>query len=165
MLTPILISIRDRLAAEVPAAKYVGFDNNQIEEGIRPSVKFPCILVNHAEVEWSSLGQNKQLGTGEFRIHIITEQLTPSSSRASGTQTNHALAGYDIERAVFLALHGWACPAAANNRMARIRTGSRAADDLLSITVTFRLNVPEDYPPLTQPLGITPTPVITTQQS
>ena len=72
----------------------------------QPPVKFPCALLDIANVNYTQLGQLAQAAMGDIEITVANLQLSPSSHKS--LQRDNAYAIMDIMDKIHQDLHGWA---------------------------------------------------------
>lgn len=163
----VLTDIQAQLAT-VSLLKYTDQDSGQLDYyGNNPPVAWPCGLVGLERVQWKSLGGLKQEGAAVIRIRVANQRLVPSSSRASATQKDAAMAIHRQVDAVTKALHGWtanqlAVPAGqiTYGKLTRTATNRIPREDGLQVyEVFFSVAVYEDFTP--PPITVMATPVIT----
>jgi len=71
----------------------------------QPPVKFPCALLDIANVDYSQLGNLAQTANGTVEITIANFQLTPSSGKAPRKENAYAV--FDIMDKIHQHLHGF----------------------------------------------------------
>src|SRR5690606_7773624 len=102
-----------RIKAQVAAVRYVNQDLGQLENYNpntgRPAVSFPCVLIDFDNFNADDLTDKIQELEGDVIIRIALDTWSNSSSLNNSDTRSKALAYYDIEHAVYKALHAW-CP-------------------------------------------------------
>lgn len=112
----LLIDIQTRLAAQVNEIKWTDQDLGQLEHfEYKPSVSFPCALIDFAQANYSALAENAQIGDIAIQIRLGFAPFSASNNVAPTNVREKALSFYDIEQKVFEALMGWAPDAPAGN--------------------------------------------------
>jgi hypothetical protein len=106
----LFIAIQDRLKDKLVPAKLKWVDQNfgQLENyEIKPSVNFPCALIDLTGFSYDDMPNGLQMGSGRVVISIGTTPFTNSSSATPIQYREKALEYYEIEHAVHTALHNW----------------------------------------------------------
>lgn len=105
----IYLKIVERLTAQVPELRYIDQDMGQLENyTMKPPVSFPCALIELGDFDFDDMaGKNMQHGEGLVLIRFATESWSPSNNLAPTQIREKALAYYDIEQKIHVALHGW----------------------------------------------------------
>ncbi len=100
--------IQNRLAAEIPALKYIDEDWGQLDD-YSPNfpVKWPCALIDISQVSYSNAGRQSQLGVAAITITVADVKLTNSSSKAPAGQIAAQATYLQLVKAIHTALHGW----------------------------------------------------------
>lgn len=100
--------IQNRLASEIMALKYVDEDWGQLDD-YSPNfpVKWPCALIDIAQVQYSNLGKTAQLGEAAITITIADIKLLNSSSKAPANQKAEQANYLQLIKDVHACLHGW----------------------------------------------------------
>lgn len=103
-----LLAIEERMQLKVPSIKWVDQDLGQLEEDTdRPSVAFPCVLIDFGSTNYSELHEGEQWADNTLQMRI---GFNPYSSAAVATpleQRQKALAYYEIEQQVYQAFQYW----------------------------------------------------------
>jgi hypothetical protein len=106
----IWLSIQTRLVANCPALKFIDLDTGQLEyhdSEMRPAVLLPCALFDFSKVNFEDLSFNVQEGEGVLEVRTGVNPFTQATHYFTDTQKANALAFFDIDHAVYLALQGW----------------------------------------------------------
>ncbi len=104
----IITAIQTRLSSEVPTLKYIDEDWGQLDYySPNPPVKWPCVLIDVQDAQWSNLGSLKQQGLLQLSIKVIDLRLSNSSHAAPKGQKNNSKSFYTLTQAIYKALHGW----------------------------------------------------------
>lgn len=99
-----------RLSTQVPALKMIDFDMGQLgvlEMDVRPSVKFPCALIDISYPRCTDEGGGIQLVEPLIRIRLAFETPLPTDSNATEARRATALAVFDAVDLVYSSLQGW----------------------------------------------------------
>lgn len=99
----IFLSIQNKLA-EIAELKHIDKNWGQLLHE-QPPVKFPCALLDIAEVNYSQLGMLAQTANAAIEITIANLRHTPSSGKAPRKEDAYAVMGI-IEK-IHQLLHGW----------------------------------------------------------
>lgn len=100
----IFLDIQNKLS-NITELKYIDKNWGQLLYE-QPPVKFPCALLDIANVNYTQLGQLAQTAMGDIEITVANLQLSPSSHKS--LQRNNAYAIMDIMDKIHQDLHGWA---------------------------------------------------------
>ena len=100
----IFLDIQNKLS-NITELKYIDKNWGQLLYE-QPPVKFPCALLDIANVNYTQLGQLAQTAVGDIEITVANLQLSPSSQKS--LQRNNAYAIMDIMDKIHQDLHGWA---------------------------------------------------------
>ncbi len=134
-MNQILRNIQERLTT-IEALKYVDEDWGQIDYyEHHPPVKWPCVLFDIHEVEYTNLGyyhlktpRNRQKGVFEVRFTLANVKLSNTSGRAPETQRNNAWNAHSLLQLIHDKLHGF-IPGENAGRMMRTRMMRIKRDD------------------------------------
>lgn len=120
--------------SEVKDLKYIDEDWGQLNY-YQPPVKWPCCLIDIANVNYSNLGvdraqqpQNRQLGKISVKITLATLKLTNTSMQAPQVQKDQAWFIWDLAQTIHEKLHGF-CPEANCSKMLRRSLERTQRDD------------------------------------
>jgi len=104
----IFLSLMERIEATVPEIKHIDQDLGQIEgASSRPSVAFPCVLVDFENWVFENHTDNCQKGEGDVIITLAFAQYVPSSESAGPEYRAEALKYYEHEQKIHMSLQGW----------------------------------------------------------
>ena len=76
----IFLAIQNRLS-EIPALKYIDKDWGQLQYE-QPPVKWPCALIDVANIDFKQLGRGCQQGEADITVTVANIRLVRSSSKA-----------------------------------------------------------------------------------
>ena len=100
----IFLSIQEKLSG-VSELKHIDKNWGQLLYE-KPPVKFPCALLDVAEIDYSQLGNLAQTADDvAVEIIIANFRLTPSSGKAPRKHNSYAV--FDIIKDIHEILHGW----------------------------------------------------------
>lgn len=99
----IFLSIQEKLA-EITELNHIDKNWSQLLHS-QPPVKFPCALLDIANVDYSQMGQLAQTANGIVEITIANFRLTQSSGKAPRKEEAYAV--FDIIEKIHQLLHGW----------------------------------------------------------
>lgn len=104
----LLTALQTRVKELLPAIKWVDQDYGQLEYyDQRPAVEFPCLLVDFDNFQFEDAGEAIQFATGNVVLRLAfapysnTSNITPDQWKQKGLQY------YELEWALYKALHGW----------------------------------------------------------
>jgi hypothetical protein len=103
----LLENIKNRLSENVTALRYI--DENWGQLNIAdPPVKFPLVLIDIEDVQWSNQTKHVQDGIATVSIQVANMKLSNTNRRAPETQRIRAAHILDIMDSIHAVLHGWA---------------------------------------------------------
>lgn len=102
----LFLAIQTQLADLVPAVKWIDQDLGQLELE-RPPVNYPCLLVDFDEFKYDDAGEAIQFAEGFVSIRLAFQAWSNTNSVTPSQWKEKGLSFYDIEWAVYKALHGW----------------------------------------------------------
>lgn len=131
--------ILNRLKTEVPEIRYVNHDLGQLEQP-KPSVSWPCILIDLDEFEFTDVaGNNKQLADGFIVLRIGFQQWSKTSSITPDSVREKGLGYYELEAKIYKALHSWA-PQGFGRLLRRKASTEKRDDDVRVRLLVFAVN-------------------------
>lgn len=138
-------AMQERIASEVPEIKWTDLDIGQLEHyDIRPSVNFPCALIDFPSTNFSGEFNQVQFATQLIQCRLAfapfsnTNNITPEDVRGLGLQY------FEIEWKLYKAFQGW-CPASEICQpLTRIADGTEKRDDALKVRVLMFNTSSED---------------------
>ncbi|MFU8844008.1 MAG: hypothetical protein ACNA7V_09405 [Bacteroidales bacterium] len=136
----LLENIKTRLSAKVPALSYIDENWGQLSMP-NPPVKFPMVLTDIEEVQWSNQAKHLQSGIATVSIQLADMKLGNTNRKAPDHQRNRAAHILDIMSAIHAALHGWA-QQNSHGPMTRTSTRKLTRDDgirLFDMTYTCQI--------------------------
>jgi hypothetical protein len=98
-----------RLVSKVPELRYVDADLGQLDHyDIRPSVSWPCCLIDLDEFKFFETGNKlRQIGDGFISLRIGMVRYGESNNLVADNVRLNALRFYSIENKINQVLHGW----------------------------------------------------------
>ena len=104
----LLIALQDRLKAKVPAIRWIDQDTGQLEvQAERPPVSFPCVLIDFENFLFEDAGEAIQFASGTVLLRLAWPPFSQTNNVTPAEWKEKGLAYYDIEWAIYKALHGW----------------------------------------------------------
>jgi len=106
----LFLAIQQHIQDNITAINYIDQDLGQLKNDrntVRPSVTFPCALIDFEDFNFESLAENAQTAKGTIVLRL---GFAPFSNSSQSTPTNYiesAISYYDIEWDLHKALHGW----------------------------------------------------------
>jgi hypothetical protein len=104
LINELFTQTRDRIKSQVPAVRFIDFDNGQLELYDTPPVSYPCALIDVSDVAFNDGGDNENWALCEvtvklaFEVYENTNHLTPSDDAlnhsATLTAVMNALRGF-----------------------------------------------------------------------
>jgi hypothetical protein len=105
----LFIDISDRLKSKVLELRWIDQDFGQLEMfEYKPSVSFPCALIDFIQANYTNEAQNGQFGELMIQVRLGFTPFSQSSLISPTDVREKALSFYDVEQKVFEALMGWA---------------------------------------------------------
>lgn len=140
----LLIALQDRIKTEIPDIRWIDQDLGQLESyGDRPAVSWPCALIDFTNFRYEDASDLIQFAEGTVTIRLA---FPPFSNTNSLTPTNFkekALQFYDIEWAIYKALHGWKPDG--YGYMSRTNVSTEKRNDIIRVRqISFSITF-EDY--------------------
>ncbi|HXS38321.1 MAG TPA: hypothetical protein VN721_16585 [Flavipsychrobacter sp.] len=74
---------------------------------VRPSVSFPCILIDFSNWRFSNMSENAQLAEGDVILRLGFQPFSGSGQETPEAYREKSINYYDIEWAIHQALQGW----------------------------------------------------------
>lgn len=99
----IFLDIQTKLA-EITELKHIDKDWGQLQYE-QPPIKFPCALLDIANVNYSQMGNLAQQAEGDIEITVANLRLTNTSYRNPNREDAYAV--FDIIDDIHQVLHGW----------------------------------------------------------
>ena len=111
----IFLDLQNRITAQVPAVIFIDMDYGQLETKGRPSVAFPCILLDFKSWKFQELSLKAQTGDGIICVKIATDPYSSTSNITPETYKEAALSILDLEWQIYRALEGYKPVVAVDN--------------------------------------------------
>jgi len=105
----LFLNLRKHISNACGSIRYVNADLGQLdffEE--RPSVSFPCVLIDIGDTKFEDIANNAQLGDGIISIRIGLTNYADTSSLAPEDVAERGCEYWEIEQEVHEQLQGWA---------------------------------------------------------
>ena len=137
-------AIMARIKAQVPAIRYASQELGQLENYNpstgRPSVTFPCVLIDFDNFAASDLTYGIQDLTGDVIVRIALDTWSSASSLTPADVRAQALNYYDVEWNLYCALHGWSPNPDTAGYLTRTGVQTEKRDDAIRVReMRFRL--------------------------
>ncbi len=94
------------LLNEIPEIKWVDFNTGQLHEE-RPSVAYPCALVEIDLPRCEDIGEGLQRVNAEFSVKLAVKAIGETNTKAPTPQRSLALQYFDVVSKVEQKLHGY----------------------------------------------------------
>lgn len=139
----LLLKFQDRITAQVPEIKWIDQDLGQLEHyEIRPSVAWPCVLIDFGNTNYDEMPGNVQWGNAAFSLRLGFPSFSPSQSGAPTSVKEQALQYYELEQFLYQAIQGYdgdglIQPATRINAMTERRDGDNFRVRVLVFNTTF----------------------------
>ena len=103
----LIADLKTRLSA-ITAIKYIDEDWGQLDYySPNQPVKWPCVIMDVNQVNWSNQGEHVQIGLAQVSIRIADMRLANSNPKAPASQQANAASIFDLISDVYSSLHGW----------------------------------------------------------
>lgn len=97
-----------RIQSAAPSIKWQDQEFGQLEfYTTRPAVLFPCTLLDYDEWVFSETSKGVQQGNGFLTVRLAFEPFTNTSGNVPLPRREVGMQFWELEREVFIALHGW----------------------------------------------------------
>jgi len=152
------LKLVDQLKTECPNIRYIDQDLGQLEHyDMRPAISIPCALIDIDDIAFEHNGDNAQTGEGIIQVRIGMQPYSDSNNLVPDSVREKALAFYEHEQEVYLALQGFSQD---NFRdLNRVSAKTEKRNDTLRVRVIrFRFGL-EDYSAMPQVNTVTDVPV------
>lgn len=109
-MTELFVEISNRLQQQVPQLKWIDEDTGQLDnfEGERPSVAFPCALIDVQFPSCDDFAQRYQQCTANIRVRVAFDTTGERTSTKTPQQARElSLHKYAVTDAVYRALQGF----------------------------------------------------------
>lgn len=163
----LLENIKIRLGEKVLALRHIDEDWGQMSM-LNPPAKFPLVLIDIEEVQWSNQAKHLQSGIATISIQVADMKLSNSNRRAPVSQREKAGHILDVMTQIHAALHGWA-DKATHGPITRTLTRKMTRDDgIRHFEMTYTCQIIDDaakmgtilYPMTPEKIGVdTETPI------
>jgi hypothetical protein len=138
MIKEIFTSIQTKITTDVPAVRFIDFEQGQFEDEM-PPVSFPAVLVSFTNSTFFNLGKGAQFGTqllsirAAFKVRERTHSIAKPAFKAVG------LAHLDILEAIKKALAGLS--GASFNGLVLLSESNEAREDYRIYTLSYECSV------------------------
>lgn len=144
----LIIAIMERLKSEVPELRWIDQDLGQLEMEGRPSVGFPCLLIDFGGWKYETIGENIQDASGFVILRLAVDAWSNTNSLTHAKWREQGLSFYDLEWKIYKALQGWKPPHSEEREygyMLRTNTDREEREDNLRVrSMSFSCSY-EDY--------------------
>lgn len=104
----LLIAICDRLRSGVPTLRWIDAEEGQLEAFERPSVAFPCALVDISYVNCRTYSGGSQQVKANVAVRVAFQRVAASSNASAPMPARLcALSRFDTLKAIHKALQWW----------------------------------------------------------
>ena len=105
----LFLALSNHIKTNVPEIKWIDQDFGQLEQfEYRPTVNFPCVLIDFPMAQYSQLSELSQLGDVTVQLRMGFAPFSHSHAAAPTNVREQALEYYQIEQKVFEAVQGFA---------------------------------------------------------
>lgn len=152
-------AILTKLDTDVPELRYINQEMGQLEEP-RPSVSWPCALLDIDEFEFTEVGNDpKQLGDGFIILRLGLQKWSSISSLAPALVRERGLANYELENKIISVLHNWA-PNGFGRLLRRKVSSEKREDDIRVRVLAFAVNFEDSAAVPVRTITARPNPII-----
>lgn len=108
LFAQLFLAIQQRIATQVPEIKHIDQDLGQLEYyQERPSVAFPCVLIDFATTNYANHGNSVQWAELSITIRLGFAPFTSALSVFPDVSKEAALQYYELEHKLYEALAGF----------------------------------------------------------
>lgn len=138
----ILLAIEQHLYEQCTFAKHIDFNEGQLDYyGSEIPLKYPAILIDFQDANFTDTSQLKQNGTATFTFTIATQKLTNSSAKAPVEQKRKSLEILVLSQLLHEKIHGWR-PTQKTGKLLRRRISKQRRDDAILVYIlTYTMSV------------------------
>lgn len=143
----IFIGIQQHIVNTIPAINYIDQDLGQLKKDhntLRPSVAFPCILIDFEDCSFENLSENVQTAKGNVVLRLGFAPYSNSSQSTPQDYIENAINYYDIEWDLHKTLQGWS-PSTDIGTLTRIYAGTQQRTDSIRVRELRYSFAFEDY--------------------
>lgn len=102
------IALQDYIKANVTSIKHIALDIGQLDYyEIRPSVAFPCVLIDFIDASFNDEGQKVQWGNFYIQTRLGFSPFSKADSLTPDVSVKAALQYFEVENQLYKALQGW----------------------------------------------------------
>jgi hypothetical protein len=99
-------SLCDRLETNVPALRWIDWDNGQLEAE-RPAVTYPCCLIDLIYPSCDDIAKQEQIADVEIVLRISFDHRGATNAATSAENRTTAMSVFDTIEDVHKQLQGW----------------------------------------------------------
>lgn len=141
-----LKELMTRLDTEVAELKWIAEDLGQLEESeIRPSVNFPCALIDFPNTSYSNLADNRQQGTLSITIRLGFNPYSNTHSELPDSSLEKSVERFEIEQKVVNILNGWGVEDLFQSLVRTNVTTEKRGDGMRVRVITFTSLYQDEY--------------------
>jgi len=108
LFAQLFLAIQTRIINMVPEIKWIDQDVGQLEHyEVRPSVQFPCILIDFMNTQYNQEGNNTQMVNLQIELRLGFSPFQSANSVSPDISKQQALQFYEVEQKVYEALNNW----------------------------------------------------------
>lgn len=102
----LFLEIEERIKEKVPEVKYIDLNMGQFEQGIRPGVMFPAVLIEFDDI-LAETNHSWRRDRVDIKIWVVCESYAQSQQSAPLAVRQKAMEYLDVTEKVVDALHLW----------------------------------------------------------
>lgn len=158
----LFVSVQDRIKTAVTSVKWIDQDFGQLDYNqneYRPTVLFPCTLIDITGWSFEDLGNGLQKGTGNVVLRFATAPFSNSNQATPTPQKEKALVIYEIEYLLAKALHNWQ-PEGFDKLLRRNQDGEKRDDSIRERVLVFATGYIDDSASPARTIVSRPDPVV-----
>lgn len=104
----LFLAIQARIESEVSEIRWIDQDLGQLEFYTeRPSVSWPCLLIDIGGTNYEDESQYKQDGSVSIELRLGFPPFSSAANASPKSVKENALKYYELEQKVYVALQGW----------------------------------------------------------
>lgn len=108
LFAQLLLKLQSHLSAQVGSIRWIDQDLGQLENyDIRPSVSWPCVLIDFNQTTFDQMQNNRQMANLTFTLRLGFDSFSSSANVAPLVAKEKALEYYEIEQQLYKAVQGF----------------------------------------------------------
>lgn len=144
LFAQLFLAIQQQIKSKVPEVLWIDQDLGQLEGyDNRPSVSFPCVLIDFPTTQYSGLGEMVQWADVNISVRLAFAPFSSANSVAPDISKEAALFFYEIEDKLYQALQGFTADECVQP-MVRISAATERREDTYRVRELIFTTATED---------------------